>query len=618
MKNLSLRFKMMAGSIVAVLVPLLIVGGFAVYKSVSLSKQQALSESSELAQSISHTANAILQDQLKVGRHLALRDIVIDAATKHAKGEVNAGEFSRVTSELSQIVQQSGGEYETIAVAGLDGKVFADGVNGKNKNVDISERDYFKAAKDGKSSIGTVVKSKGSGNIVLSGAVPIYSRSNSVIGVVCLIANIQSISEKIASAKLGKTGYAYAVNKDGVVIAHPKPELILVVNATQEEGMKGFAKRMVAGEAGSEPYTFKGVKKVAGFAPVTISGWSICMTQDYDEIMAPARGIVMVVAVIGLILLVVAIVGVYFFTRSIALPIDQVSNDLEDASDQVAVASSQVAAASQHLATGASQQASALEETTSSLEEMASMTRQNADHSAQAKVLMGEAHKIVERVDTQMKKMVTAIQDVTRSSEETGKIIKTIDEIAFQTNLLALNAAVEAARAGEAGAGFAVVADEVRNLAMRAAEAAKNTSSLIEKTIATVKTSRDLTQQTRDAFQENVEISGKVGHLIDEIAIASREQAQGIEQIGNAVAEMDKVVQQTAANAEESASASEEMNAQAQQMKNYVHILTKIIDGQSNVRVDVSSGTPDEGGKDRLEQRTRLSDRKLLTAEGLS
>jgi methyl-accepting chemotaxis protein len=210
---------------------------------------------------------------------------------------------------------------------------------------------------------------------------------------------------------------------------------------------------------------------------------------------------------------------------------------------------------------------------------MASMTKQNADNAAQAKALTGEAKQTVNKVDDQMRRMVTAIQEVTKSSEETGKIIKTIDEIAFQTNLLALNAAVEAARAGEAGAGFAVVADEVRNLAMRAADAAKNTSNLIENTIVTVKNSRDLTQQTQDAFKENVAIANKIGQLIDEIAAASAEQAQGIGQVGKAVAEMDRVVQSTAANAEESASASEEMNAQAEQMKKDVEKMVIIING---------------------------------------
>ena len=275
--------------------------------------------------------------------------------------------------------------------------------------------------------------------------------------------------------------------------------------------------------------------------------------------------------------------------RHLVRNLSNISDDISKSANEVHSASSMVSASSQTLAEGASEHASALEETSSSLEEMSSMTKQNADNTAQAKALTAEAKQVVDKVDNQMCRMVTAIQEVTKSSEETGKIIKTIDEIAFQTNLLALNAAVEAARAGEAGAGFAVVANEVRNLAMRAAEAAKNTSGLIENTIVTVKNSRDLTEQTQNAFKENIEISNKIGQLIDEIATASNEQAHGIGQIGKAVSEMDKVVQQTAASAEESASASEEMNAEAAKLKNYVNKLTTIVEGKSNVHKSADS-----------------------------
>jgi len=468
-----------------------------------------------------------------------------------------------------------------IFIAGADGKVFADGVNGTYKGIDLSDREYVKTAKSGKVNSGNVILSKVTGKPVLMSGAPVYSKSKELIGVVGTAVNTDFLVEKVAGTKLGKTGYGFAIDKTGLIIAHPNKDLILKLNTTQEEGMKGFATRMVAGQTDAEPYIFKGVKKMAGFAPVPLAGWGIGITQDYGEFMAPAYHIAWVIFIIGVVFLVVAVVAVSFFARGIALPIGQVANDLGDASEQVAAASSQVAAASQSLAEGASEQASALEETSSSLEEMSSMTKQNADNAGQAKALMGEAKQIVDKVGDQMHRMVTAIQEVTKSSEETGKIIKTIDEIAFQTNLLALNAAVEAARAGEAGAGFAVVADEVRNLAMRSAEAAKNTSSLIENTIVTVKNSRDLTEQTQEGFKENVAISGKIGQLIDEIAAASSEQAQGIGQIGKAVAEMDKVVQQTAANAEESASAAEEMNAQAVQMNGYVANLLTIVDGDA-------------------------------------
>ena len=172
------------------------------------------------------------------------------------------------------------------------------------------------------------------------------------------------------------------------------------------------------------------------------------------------------------------------------------------------------------------------------------------------------------------------MEDITHASEETSKIIKTIDEIAFQTNLLALNAAVEAARAGEAGAGFAVVADEVRNLAMRAADAARNTAGMIEGTVKKVKDGSGLVARTNEAFIEVAKSASKIGGIVGEISAASLEQAQGIEQINKAITEIDKITQHNAANAEESAAASEEMNAQAEQMKGVVYELVIMVGGR--------------------------------------
>ena len=236
------------------------------------------------------------------------------------------------------------------------------------------------------------------------------------------------------------------------------------------------------------------------------------------------------------------------------------------AGDQVGSASAQVASSSQQLAEGSAQQASSLEEVSSSLEEMSSMTKQNAGNADQANNLMMEANQVVGRANESMADLTSSMQEISMASEETSKIIKTIDEIAFQTNLLALNAAVEAARAGEAGAGFAVVAGEVKNLAMRAAEAAKNTADLIEGTVKRVGAGSDLVEKTNKEFNEVATSAAKVGELVSEISAASNEQAQGIEQVNKGIAEMDKVTQENAANAEESASASEEMSAQAQEL----------------------------------------------------
>jgi methyl-accepting chemotaxis protein len=263
--------------------------------------------------------------------------------------------------------------------------------------------------------------------------------------------------------------------------------------------------------------------------------------------------------------------------------LNRISSGLEEGAAQVASAATEVSSASQSLAEGASQQAASIEETSSSLEEMSSMTKQNAGNAGQADSLMKKTNQVVDKANMSMNQLTTSMQEITTASEETSKIIKTIDEIAFQTNLLALNAAVEAARAGEAGAGFAVVADEVRNLAMRAAEAAKTTSNLIEGTVNKITDGSMLVNTTNDAFKEVAINVVKIGELVGEIAAATGEQAQGIEQVNIAVTEMDKVIQQNAANAEESASASEELNAQAEEMKEFVHELAAVVNGKNAV-----------------------------------
>jgi methyl-accepting chemotaxis protein len=274
----------------------------------------------------------------------------------------------------------------------------------------------------------------------------------------------------------------------------------------------------------------------------------------------------------------------FFIGRGISTALKQISLSLSEGAEHVAAAASEVSFSSQALADGASQQASAEEQTSAALEEVGAMIKQDADNARQADNLMKEANQVIQNADESMKKLTTSMQEISSASAETQKIVKTIDEIAFQTNLLALNAAVEAARAGEAGAGFAVVADEVRNLAMRAAEAAKNTSNLIEGTVQKVNTGSGLVKETSDSFNVAAESTTRIGTIITEMAGAASQQAEAITQLTKAIHEIDSVTQSNAAAAEDSAASSEELNGQAELMRGSVGELLAMVGGVMETR----------------------------------
>ena len=589
MKTMKLGSKLMLGGVLCVLIPLLVVGIFAAYKSSQALGDAAREQSTLVAKSLAGMVQVDMTEQLNIAKTLA---------TGIAG---SASDADAVARKLEAAHKAVGENYEQFIFINEQGVVVADSIGGKTKGVSVADRGYFKEAKSGKPDVGVVVKSRVTGQPITAAAVPVLAENGNTVGVLAAIIKIDYIIKHLLDIRLGRTGFPFMIDNKGLLIAHPRKELILELDLTTQAGMAEMVKKMLAKQTGSEFYTFQGVKKVAGFAPIPLTNWHIGVTQDLDELMAQATSIRNFILVIGLIFLVATIVGVVFFARSISLPITRAVRELNEAADQVASASGEVSSSSQSLAEGASQQAAAIEETSSSLEEMSSMTRQNADNANHANSLMGETRKTVERADGSMKLLTLSMKEISSASEETSKIVKTIDEIAFQTNLLALNAAVEAARAGEAGAGFAVVAAEVRNLSMRAAEAAKNTSELIEGTVRKIKEGSGLVEKTNIEFVEVSRSAGKAADLVGEISAASSEQAQGISQISKAITEMDKVVQQNAANAEESASASEEMNAQAMNMKGVIQALGNLIGGDDDGKAAISAKKLFSGRKSRKE-----------------
>jgi methyl-accepting chemotaxis protein/methyl-accepting chemotaxis protein-1 (serine sensor receptor) len=248
-----------------------------------------------------------------------------------------------------------------------------------------------------------------------------------------------------------------------------------------------------------------------------------------------------------------------------------------EAADQVSSAAAQVSGASQSLAQGASEQAASLEQTSASTEEISSITRKNADNAREVAGLTQQSEKVAAEVNQALDRAVEKMHEIDASSNKIARIIKVIDEIAFQTNILALNAAVEAARAGEAGLGFAVVADEVRNLAQRCAQAARDTTGLIEESIQTSRDGNARLDQMAAAVRAMTENFLQIKHLVDEVNLGSKEQARGMEQISHAVIQMEQVTQKTAAGAQQSAAAGAELKARAADLRGLVREMREML-----------------------------------------
>ena len=471
------------------------------------------------------------------------------------------------------------------------------------------------ADSDGKPNpvIATVMKGETySGRAVVMGSwhltsySPLFDARKQLIGMIYVglphESVIKGLRKVIMDIQVGRTGYVFVLDSSGnyVISKHGARDGENIREMKDSHGrmfvqeLTAKAQKLAPGEIYEYSYAWKNPEdpaprpKIAKIMYYQPWDWIIGTGSYIDEFMegtnkleATARRgywwtLIAVVGAMG------AASGIWFvMSGRIANPLRKAIDTLRESATQISSASGQVSSSSEALAAGSSQQAASIEEISSTLEQVASMTRSNAENTGQADSLMHGALGSIGTAGKSMEELNASMNEINRASEETAKIIKTIDEIAFQTNLLALNAAVEAARAGVAGASFAVVADEVRSLAMRAAQAAKTTEELLGSTMHKVRAGQGVAAASNDVFGRLSQDVRCCAQLISEIAAASREQAQGTEQVNRAVGEMDKVVQSNAASAEETASASQELDAQAEGLNELVDTLLILTDGSA-------------------------------------
>ncbi|MDM8535369.1 methyl-accepting chemotaxis protein [Desulfobacterales bacterium HSG17] len=591
MRTQTLSFKLFAGGILLLIVPMLFVGFFSYIKAGTALNRISEEQAVGIAKNVSGMVQAVLQEKLKAVSLLAVNNTLISLTKKISLTEKVSSPDKSIDShikqlelELARIKTYAGKNFENIFVTDINGIVIAESspkeYKEEYKGKNFADQNFISEAMQGKTSLGTIQKSLKTGLPVIPVCAPIFSADNNLVGTLIVITGIESISQQTISIKVGKTGYAFVADQKGLIIIHPVNKYVLTLDITSLKGMENIVLKMLKKKTGVEPYFFQGIDKIAGYAPVQMTGWSVGVTQPVSEFRGAIRDIQIFMAGTCGILLPLTIYLIFIFSRKITRPIRRIVRGLNASSAQTAAAAREIASASQSLAESASQQAAALQEGSSTLVEIAAMTHKTSELTKGGEQLMDEN---IRKSGLSLRGLVELTQKMHKIEADSDKIldiIKSIDEIAFQTNLLALNAAVEAARAGEVGAGFAVVAEEVRNLAKRSKTSADNTRELLDITISRVSEAAESIKSINNDFGDIIESATTMGEKTAAITLAAKEQAAGIEAVSKAASEMETVTQMMASNSEQTAAASEELSAQSEDLKFYVDDLLTIIYGE--------------------------------------
>ena len=610
----SISSRLIVGGVVGVMIPLIIVSYFSYSRSGSslmdLSKTQAQGIAVDLARM---TRNALESEMNKASSMIGQKRIIeLSEAVQNFGIEANELMIADMFADLSRQFRKMGGYYQGIFLADATGKLYT-GVleSGKEyKGSDISERSYFNQARQARQAVvSDIVISKSTGSPISVVCAPIEAGNGKFLGVLGLVIKAEYFTQIAATRKVGETGYGYMINKQGIIFAHPKQDLVLKLDVTSLPEMEPINKPMLAGETGVKEYVYKGLNKIAGFAPVGINGWSIAATQDQNEFLVASHKIRNANILITLVAGMIVAVAVLLAARGIVRPINAAVASLKDIAqgegdltmrlevssrDEVgelakwfntfieklqglikdisggvttlSSSSTELSAISEQMTQGvsmvsekASTVAAATEEMTANMTNVAASMEQSsintnmvATAAEQMSATIGEiarnaetARSISDEAARKASGTTTNMDQLGEAAKAIGKVVETITDISEQVNLLALNATIEAARAGEAGKGFAVVANEIKELAKQTAAATQDIKGRIESIQGTTTTTVGQIGEISQVITSVNDLVTTIATAVEEQSVATRDIASNVAQASDGIHEVNENVNQS-------------------------------------------------------------------------
>jgi len=616
----SIGFKLVAGGIFVVLVPLLIVGGLSMTKAsnalTTLSKAQARDVAADLAR----LTNQILLADITLAKTFAAKRLVVRAATLKHQG--NEGELPQALSDLFENLKSTFNgvdkHYEGFFLTDVKGNVIT-GVleDGKHyPSLSVGEGDYFKEMiSTGDAAIGDMIRSRVSDKLICVISTPVKTEGGEFAGSFCLSIKAHQFTELVSGRKIGSTGYGFMVNKNGTVIAHPVEKHILSLNMFKIKELVPFAEKMVSGSSGVEEYTFNGIDKVSGYAPVGLNDWYIASTQDSSEFLAAVHSMRNSSLIVGTISLVLTVAMVLLLSRSMVRPLNDAvaglkdiaegegdltmrlavtsrdeigelatwfnlfmgklqqiiknigenSKLVEESSTELSAIAAQISSGAENTANRSSSVAAAAEEMSANLHSVAAAMEQSSTNTsmvaAAAEEMSSTINEIAQNAEQARGISVEAVEksrsaslrmsELGKAARAIGKVTETITDISEQTNLLALNATIEAARAGEAGKGFAVVANEIKDLATKTARATLDIRTQIEEVQNSTSLSLAEIDEISNVINGVSDIVATIAAAVEEQSTATREISTNINQASQGIQEVNENISQSSSVAEE-------------------------------------------------------------------